>query len=165
MCAVECHCFVDRPRKRLHDAALDLVADAVRIDRLAAVDDRGDARDLDPAAVALDHHLQRHRAIGREILVTGKGEARAAAGAAGTPLAPAETVGRALCELLHPSCCQPAMLPSLLGVACSWTVMAEPMGSQPCSCSRIHCRRTGWLGTARAASAASAATSSAPLWP
>ena len=38
-------------------------------------------------------------------------------------------------------------------------------GSQPCSCSRIHCTRTGRPGTARASSAASAATSSAPLWP
>ena len=43
--------------------------------------------------------------------------------------------------------------------------IAGPTGSQPNSSSRIHCNRTGLPGTARASSAASSATSSAPLWP
>jgi hypothetical protein len=44
-------------------------------------------------------------------------------------------------------------------------IMAAPYGSHANSSSRIHCSRTGRPGIARASSAASSATSSAPLWP
>jgi hypothetical protein len=44
-----------------------------------------------------------------------------------------------------------------------WTI-AEPSGSQPCSSARVHCSFTG-MPIVFAMSAASAATSSAPLWP
>ena len=45
-----------------------------------------------------------------------------------------------------------------------YTLM-DPYGSHVCSSSRIHCTRTGRPGNAFAMSAASAAASSAPLWP
>ena len=47
----------------------------------------------------------------------------------------------------------------------SLTIIADPHGSQAISSSCDHCTRTGLPGTARASSAASRATSSAPLWP
>ena len=46
----------------------------------------------------------------------------------------------------------------------SRTTIAEPYGDQASSSSRVHCTRTG-RPQARASSAASSATSSAPLWP
>ena len=45
------------------------------------------------------------------------------------------------------------------------TAWGGPKGSQQCSSSRLHLRRTGRPGSAIAISAASNAASSAPLWP
>src|SRR5215204_5365574 len=74
---VECHRFEQRPAQGLHNAAFDLVADAVRIHCLAAVDSRHYAYDAD-LAVALDLDLERDRAVGRGILVTRESKAAAA---------------------------------------------------------------------------------------
>ena len=58
-----------------------------------------------------------------------------------------------------------ARLPAASSVAATSATIAGPKGSQACSSSRIHCTRIGTPGKARAISTASAATSSAPLWP
>ena len=55
--------------------------------------------------------------------------------------------------------------PSAFSDALTLIDIAAPYGSQANSSSRIHCSRTGLSGTARASSAASSATSSAPFWP
>ncbi len=72
---------------------------------------------------------------------------------------------RLLCELLQIPYFQSTMLPAASSEAVTSVVIAGPNGSHVCSCSRIHCTRTGLPGTARAISAASAAASSAPLCP
>ena len=70
---------------RLQDAAFDLVASTIRVDRLAAID-RGDARtSCDAAGLAFDLDLQRDRAIGGEVLVFGERKAAAAAGSGFLP--------------------------------------------------------------------------------
>ena len=73
--------------------------------------------------------------------------------------------GRVLCDWLQTSYCQSTILPLASSVAATSATIAGPKGSHACSSSRIHCTRTGMPGKARAISAASAATSSAPLWP
>ncbi len=73
--------------------------------------------------------------------------------------------GRVECVLLSTSYCQPLTLPEPSSVARTFVSIAGPYGSQACSSSRIHCTRTGLPGSARAISAASPATSSAPLCP
>src|SRR5436190_1060468 len=69
---VEGHALIQRPAHRLHDRALDLVGQAIRIDDLTAVD-RGDRPDqMRAPGLAIDFHFGRNRAISREILVTRK---------------------------------------------------------------------------------------------
>src|SRR5262249_47695159 len=63
------------PAHRLHDAALDLVANAIGIDRLSAVNRAHGADDAHAARLALDFGFYRDCAIGREILVAREGEA------------------------------------------------------------------------------------------
>ena len=57
--AVEAHRLLERPARRLDDAALDLVDDAVRIDDLPGIDRRHRARARAPAARAIDARLRR----------------------------------------------------------------------------------------------------------
>jgi hypothetical protein len=73
--------------------------------------------------------------------------------------------GRIEWVLLQTSKFQSEILPLPSSDAFSFVTIAGPNGSQACSCSRIHCTRTGVPGKARASRAASAAASSAPLWP
>ena len=73
--------------------------------------------------------------------------------------------GRIEWVLLQTSKFQSAILPLPSSDAFSLVTIAGPNGSQACSCSRVHCTRTGTPGIARAIKAASAAASSAPLWP
>ena len=59
----------------LHDAALDLVHDAVRVHGVAAVHGARDTAHPDRARLALDLDLHRDRAVGGEVLVAREGEA------------------------------------------------------------------------------------------
>src|SRR5262249_24734732 len=77
-CAGEAHGFLERPARRLDDAALDLVDHAVRVDDLSRVDRRDRARHADASRRALDLDVGRHRAVAREVLVSREGEAAAA---------------------------------------------------------------------------------------
>ena len=63
----------------------------------------------------------------------------------------------------HPERVLPFYPAFLAGMAL--VTIAGPYGSSRCSCSRIHWTRIGVPGSARASRAASAAASSAPLWP
>jgi hypothetical protein len=58
-----------------------------------------------------------------------------------------------------------AMLPAASRSASTSTSIAGEKGDQPSSSARDQSMRTAVPGTARAASTASSATSSAPLWP
>ena len=93
---------------------------------------------------------------------TGIGSARCGAA---IKVEPAPRPERLLCGLLHTSWFQSTTLPRSSSEALSFITIAGPNGSQPNSSSRIHCTFTGRGLTARASSAASSATSSAPLWP
>src|SRR5437899_4271388 len=66
---VEGRGFEARPADRLQDAALDLVLDAVGIDRLAAVDRGDDAQHAHVRSLALDLNFHRDRRIGGVVLV------------------------------------------------------------------------------------------------
>ena len=55
--------------------------------------------------------------------------------------------------------------PPALRSAVQVTIIAVPNGSHRFSSARVHFASTGRPGSARASSAASSATSSAPLWP
>jgi hypothetical protein len=58
MRGVEADLFAGRPAERLDDRAFDLIANAVRIDRLAAIDRRNRTRDRDTPAPPLDFDLE-----------------------------------------------------------------------------------------------------------
>src|SRR5262249_31804475 len=73
--------------------------------------------------------------------------------------------GRVECGNDQTSCVQTVSAPVAETPALSRVTMGEPQGSQAISSSCAQCTRTGRPGTARASSAASRATSSAPLWP
>src|SRR5439155_15613507 len=75
----EAHFLEQRPAGRLDDGALDLVADAVGVDRHAAVAGGDGADRSDAAGRAVYLHFHRHRAVSREVLVLGEAEAAAAA--------------------------------------------------------------------------------------
>ncbi len=64
----------------------------------------------------------------------------------------------------HISVRHAAIFPSSVSAPSSASSCGGPLGSQPCSSSRIHCTRTG-RPTARDSSAASAAASSWPFMP
>src|SRR5207253_4672656 len=70
---------VERPARRLHDAALDLIANAVGIDRLAAIDGRHCAQYFNAPRFAVDLDVDRKREVCTEILVTREREAASAA--------------------------------------------------------------------------------------
>src|SRR5207248_7789442 len=76
---VERYRLVQGPAQRLHDAALDLIADAVGIDGVAAVDYGDNAHDIDTAAFAVDVDFHCHRRIRAKILVAREPESAAAA--------------------------------------------------------------------------------------
>ena len=81
---VEGDAFVKRPARGLENAPFDLVADAVGIDRLAAIHSGSGTHQADAAAPMLEADLDGNRRIGAEILIPRKGEA------APTPLPSAE---------------------------------------------------------------------------
>src|SRR5262245_415109 len=70
--------LVECPAERLHDATLDLVANAVRIDDLAGIDGRYRPYDARTAGHPRDFDLHRYRAIGRQVLVACKRKAPSA---------------------------------------------------------------------------------------
>src|SRR5205823_3574763 len=72
---VEADGFVQRPARRLHDAALDLVADSVWVDRLPAVDRTDRTLEPRPSRFAIDLDLDREREIRALVLVPGEREA------------------------------------------------------------------------------------------
>lgn len=80
----------------------------------------------------------------------GRGLGGVSGGSTSVPASrPAAVVGRVLWMLLQTSLCQPTMrFPASSSAAIS-TTNAEPSGSHACSCSRIHCRRTGRKPRAR----------------
>src|SRR5438067_6004585 len=84
--------LVQGPARRLHNAALDLVADAVRIHRLPAIDRRHRAYDPNPPGISVDRDLCCYRRIGPKVLVASEGETAAIT----RPLAivPTEMFGR-----------------------------------------------------------------------
>src|SRR6266508_3350104 len=91
--SVERHLFVQGPACGLHDAALDLIANAIGIDDLTAVVGGDEPDRPHAAAFALDLDLDCNCRIGGEILVACKAEAAAAV--LRRPLAwpPAEALG------------------------------------------------------------------------
>src|SRR5436190_13555213 len=91
--AVKCDALVQRPACRLQDTALDLVLDAVGVDRFAAVDRRDRAPEAYAAALEIQVNFDRERHIGGEVFVTGKSEAPTPA-LLPLVLGPAEAVGR-----------------------------------------------------------------------
>src|SRR5205823_15114579 len=76
---VEADGFIQRPARRLQDAALDLVADSIRIHRLSAVDRADRALEPRPPRFAVHLDLDREREIRGQILVPGEREAAPAA--------------------------------------------------------------------------------------
>src|SRR5207249_7759740 len=77
--AVEGDAFVQGPARRLQDAALKLVLDAVEIDRLTAVDRRDGALQAHATALPVELDLDRQGHIGGEVLVARERTAAAAA--------------------------------------------------------------------------------------
>ncbi len=73
--------------------------------------------------------------------------------------------GLPVCPLERTWLRQEAMAPSPPSAASTVTRIAGVCGDQASSSARDHSARTQVPGIARAASAASSATSSAPLWP
>ena len=73
--------------------------------------------------------------------------------------------GRVECGKDQTSCAQEVIVPSAAMEASSRTSMALDQGAHTISSSCVQCTRTVRPGIARASSAASSATSSAPLWP
>src|SRR5207302_7980826 len=73
--AIEADRLLEGPARGLDDAALDLVHDLVRVDDLSGVDRRDDARDPHLTRLAVDVDVGRRRAVAREVLVPGEGEA------------------------------------------------------------------------------------------
>src|SRR6202022_4911766 len=67
--------------------------------------------------------------------------------------------GRIEWVLLQTSKFQSDIAPLPSSEAFSFVTIAGPNGSQACSCSRVHCKRTGKPGKARAISAAAVAPS------
>ena len=83
--SIEGDAFVKRPARGLENAPFDLVADAVVIDRLAAIHSGSATHQADAAAPMLKADLNGNRRTGAEILIPRKGEA------APTPLLPRKT--------------------------------------------------------------------------
>ncbi len=77
MLAVETYGFVERPARGLHDGAFDLVANAVGVDWLSAVDRGDDPTEVDPTGFVLDPQFQSNCAVCAEIFVAGEGKAPA----------------------------------------------------------------------------------------
>jgi hypothetical protein len=73
--------------------------------------------------------------------------------------------GRCTCVADQISAVHSCGFPASPSAARSVTCIAGPTGSKPNSSSRRHCTRMQWSGTCSAITAASTATSSAPLWP
>src|SRR5581483_1491763 len=73
--------------------------------------------------------------------------------------------GRVACDVDHTSVSQSSTLPSPSTPALILMTIAEPYGSHWCSWARVYWSFTGMPGTAAAKRAASAAASSAMLWP
>src|SRR5205814_563325 len=128
--AVVAHRFHQRPARRLDDAALDLVDDAVRVDDLPGIDRRDRARDAHLAARAIDFDVGDHRHVAGEILVLGEREAATARavplrvrpptgalrrgldrGARARRLTPPAAPGRLLCGWLQTSWVQSTTFP------------------------------------------------------
>src|SRR3546814_9062793 len=82
-----------RSADRLQDAALRLVADAVRIDDLAAVDRRR-PRHAHAARLAFDLGLHGDGAVGGQVLVPGEADVAPPAGREGAARRPAEALRR-----------------------------------------------------------------------
>ena len=76
--AVEPHPFLERPARRLDDAAFELVDRAVRVDDETGI---GGAPHPDEPDALLDLDLGDDRGIGGHVLVAGKADAAAAPGA------------------------------------------------------------------------------------
>ena len=74
-------------------------------------------------------------------------------------------LGRCTCVGDQISVVQSRGFPASSSAARSVTCIAGPNGSKPNSSSRRHCTRMQWSGSCIAITAASTATSSAPLWP
>src|SRR5207245_1176159 len=72
---IEFDFLLQRPAHGLHDAAFDLVFEAVRIDDLAGIDRGVEAWHRDASAGAVDLDIGDHRNICGEILVFGKANA------------------------------------------------------------------------------------------
>ena len=86
--------FVQRPARRLHHAAFDLVAQPVGIDHQARVGRGPRARHAHFARARIHQHFRDHRAIHRQVLVLGEGDAASAQGPAAHGLARIARVGR-----------------------------------------------------------------------
>src|SRR3981081_4687992 len=76
----EGHRLERRPADGLHDCALDLVADAVRIDGLAAVHRRDHATPAQLAGLALDRRFHGDRYVSSEVFVACERESAPAPG-------------------------------------------------------------------------------------
>src|SRR5205823_7151663 len=101
--AIERDRLVERPARRLNDAARDLELDPVGIDGLAAVGSGHGANEPDSTGLMLDLELDRDRAIGFEIILVSrecktKGAPRRQLGVH----APAEFFGRQLDNVDRP---------------------------------------------------------------
>src|SRR5438067_1396550 len=88
---VEADAFIQRPTRRLEDRAFHLIDQAVRIDRLPAIDGGDDAHQPDSAGLAFDFDLGSDRTIGGEILVARKCKTVAASGRQPCGMQPAKT--------------------------------------------------------------------------
>jgi len=92
---IERHLLVQRPARRLHDAALDLVAQPVGIHDLAAVHRSNGTYEADAATVRIDRDFRGHGAIGGAVLIARESEAPAPPGRR-LRIRPAEPFGREL---------------------------------------------------------------------
>src|ERR1039457_4567157 len=95
----EAHGLKERTADRLHDGALDLVAETGRVDDGAAVEGRDDAADVYAARLGVDLHVGARRQVAA--LVRGAGDAEAAL-LCRVLLAPVELLGRRLQDGLEP---------------------------------------------------------------
>src|SRR5271166_4937431 len=67
--AVECHPLLQRPAQGLHDIALDLIFDPIRVDDLTAIMDNKEARNADVSRVAVDFDFGHGANIGAIVLI------------------------------------------------------------------------------------------------
>ena len=87
------HGLIERPAGRLDQPALDLVANAVQADDLAAIDRAMRTNDPDATGLAIDRDLDRDGRIGAQILVAREGKAAPVPLRQGRRLRPAEFAG------------------------------------------------------------------------